>query len=93
MSMQPHQQSAPPGWYPQPGGIQRYWNGQVWTGDVAALPVHPQPVYVQAARPRAISGMSNGQRLIHFLLTICTLGLWAPVWWLMERAQRKRIIY
>jgi hypothetical protein len=26
--------SVPPGWYPQAGGGQAYWNGAAWTGDV-----------------------------------------------------------
>jgi len=30
--------SAPPGWYPTSPGIQGYWDGVKWTGDVAPLP-------------------------------------------------------
>jgi hypothetical protein len=32
----PHQ--PPPGWYPDPTGQQRYWNGQAWKDEVAAGP-------------------------------------------------------
>ena len=28
---------APPGWYPTTPGVQGYWDGQKWTGDVAPL--------------------------------------------------------
>lgn len=30
---------APAGWYPQPDGIQRYWDGEAWTAHQAPLPV------------------------------------------------------
>ena len=29
-------QPAPAGWYPTPGGQQRYWDGAQWTSDVVA---------------------------------------------------------
>ena len=32
----------PPGWYPDPeSGEERYWDGQLWTGDVAKMPAPP----------------------------------------------------
>lgn len=102
-------QMPPPGWYPdtQMPGVQRYWTGETWTADVA--PLTPQPVAVQpvpasvvvnvvqqggpAGRPRAISGLSSGMRAVHLTLTICTLGMWAPVWWLHSRMSRRKILY
>ena len=35
----PPPQEAPPGWYPTTPGVQGYWDGQKWTGDVAPLGV------------------------------------------------------
>ena len=32
--------NAPPGWYPQPDGSQRYWDGETWTH-------HQAPTYAQ----------------------------------------------
>jgi hypothetical protein len=32
----PQPGSVPPGWYPQAGGGQAYWNGAAWTGDATA---------------------------------------------------------
>lgn len=33
--------STPPGWYPDAGGTQRYWDGQAWTAHTA--PPGPGP--------------------------------------------------
>jgi membrane glycosyltransferase len=38
----------PPGWYPDPTGQRRYWNGQAWHHEVAAP---PQPGQVTNRRP------------------------------------------
>lgn len=97
MTLQPHDPqrpawSAPPGWYPQ-GGVQRYWDGRVWTGHVAPLPQQPQTVVVQAPAPRAVSGMTTGGMIVNGLLAVCTCGLWLPFWWLKERLGRRRIRY
>lgn len=35
--------SAQPGWYFQPDGSQRYWDGQAWTEHVQPLPQPPAP--------------------------------------------------
>jgi hypothetical protein len=50
--------SSPAGWYPQPDGRQRYWDGEVWTANFApgvpaetiALPV------LHTEQPAAFSG-------------------------------------
>lgn len=91
--MQPQQQPPPPaGWYPHGPGMQRYWDGRAWTGPVAPLPQQPV-VHAPQAHPRAVSGMSTGEHIPHLILTVCTLGLWAPLWWLRSRLSRRRIIY
>jgi len=36
---------APAGWYPQPDGTQRYWDGSAWTDHIAGEPTEaPEPV-------------------------------------------------
>ena len=45
---------APAGWYPQPDGSQRYWDGETWTAHHAPLPApygHP-PVGYHAVAPK-----------------------------------------
>ncbi len=37
----PQPTSAPPGWYPTSPGMQGYWDGTRWTGDVAPLMAAP----------------------------------------------------
>jgi hypothetical protein len=46
--------STPAGWYPQPDGQQRYWDGQQWTKDFApgaATPVTTPATGGGPARP------------------------------------------
>jgi hypothetical protein len=45
--------STPAGWYPQPDGQQRYWDGQQWTENFApgAAPVGPPATGGEPARP------------------------------------------
>lgn len=40
-------QSAPQGWYPQPDGSQRFWDGIAWTAHTQSLPPKPanEPTY------------------------------------------------
>lgn len=41
---------AAPGWYPQPDGTQRYWDGSAWTEHIApgaGQPTYGQPTYGQ----------------------------------------------
>jgi cytosine/uracil/thiamine/allantoin permease len=44
----PPPDQPPPGWYPDPTGQRRYWNGQAWHHQVAAS---PQPGQVTNRRP------------------------------------------
>jgi hypothetical protein len=50
-------EQAPAGWYPQPDGTQRYWDGQQWTDHNAPMTAQPaevsQPVAV--AQPAEVS--------------------------------------
>ncbi len=84
-SPQPSQQPPPAGWYPEPntfGGSRgmRYWDGTTWTGQVA-----PPQLFI----PRATN------HLLHLLLTVLTLGLWAPIWLLVgiaRSSERRRAL-
>lgn len=52
-------------------GGQRYWDGEAWTeGMVPAA----RPVVVAVAEPYRTN------HVLHLLLTVLTLGAWAPVW-------------
>jgi hypothetical protein len=74
----------------------RHGNPQPW-------PQHPQQQpppgyygppqgYVQPPpRREYLAGMSTGENIIHGVITVCTLGLWAPIWWLRSRMRRKAI--
>lgn len=62
---------------------QWYWDGYGWRWAAA-----PQPTPAQAAY---VSGLSTGGHLAHGLLTLCTLGLWAPIWFLSYWLGRRRI--
>lgn len=95
---QPAPPQVAPGWYPDPStpGMQRYHNGTAWTGHVAPLAMappqpQPRPVMVVAGGPSHLSGMSTGGHLVHGTLTVLTLGMWAPIWWLTWRMGRRAI--
>lgn len=83
-----------PGWYPDArAGMQRYWNGTAWTGDVAPLPpVQAAPVVVQTPRPKKFvtRGVSQTEHLMHLVLTVLTCGFWLPVWLLRMLAGKHR---
>lgn len=104
--MQPHQPpptpvpapSSPPGWHPDPRvpGQLRYWDGSTWTAHIA--PAGPPPMAMQhyamppAVHRGTVGGLTNGQHLLHAIITVCTFGLWAPVWALLAWSGRRRVV-
>jgi hypothetical protein len=101
MTIQPQQPAATarPGWYPHPveaPNTMRWWDGRAWTANVQPLPVRaPQPVLVHAyaagGAGRHVSGLTTGQHIFWGILTVCTLGLAAPLWALAAFLGRRRI--
>jgi hypothetical protein len=80
----PTSPSTPAGWYPDAAGVQRWWDGYAWTEHTAPAPqVAPQPQQPQYAPVVVNNGgvrhykTSHG---FHLIMTLVTLGLWAPVW-------------
>ncbi len=57
-----------------------------------AQPVYyAQPAFVPQQRTQHVSGLTTGGHLIHGILTVCPLGLWAPIWILVWFLGRRRI--
>jgi hypothetical protein len=76
------------GWYEDGTGSPRWWDGYQWTEHRRLAPsivstINPQPHHV--------SGLTTGQNIMHAILTVITLGIWAPLWWLSSRLGRRRI--
>jgi hypothetical protein len=38
-----------------------------------------------------LSGMTTGAHIVHGIITVCTFGLWGPVWWMKWRLGRRAI--
>jgi hypothetical protein len=70
------EQKSAPGWYPVRGG-QRYWDGDAWTDHIAPA--------VQVVGPNPY----RTNHVLHLLLTVLTVGLWAPVWALVALVNRQ----
>jgi len=85
---QPWQQPPPQyqNYAPPPPGGQQYQQ--------QPYPGQPHVVVVNAGGPSGptyLSGMTTGENVIHGIITVCTFGLWAPIWWLRSRMQRRAI--
>lgn len=77
MSMQTN---APAGWYPTQPGMQQYWDGTKWTEHTAPLAAPAAPAAANNAvivNQRKMYKTSHG---FHLIMSICTLGLWLPIW-------------
>ena len=65
---------TPPGWYPDPTGQVRYWDGANW-GHLA-----PQATVVPVRTNHAV----------HILMTLLTCGIWLPVWIIVAAANSNK---
>jgi hypothetical protein len=66
------------GWFddPESPGVLRWWDGSAWTEHRA-----PKPSAVQ--QQVIVGGYRKGYKTshgFHLIMSICTLGLWLPVW-------------
>lgn len=69
--------SVPAGWYDDPSSrLKRWWDGEKWTEHFAPVEAHPQVVVNQINAP----AKKRVNHALHLVLTILTVGLWAPVW-------------
>ena len=71
-----------------------------WIADLPTGPGAPQVVVVQAPGygpgavqqgPQYLSGISTGEKIMHVVLSVLTLGLWLPIWGLRAVLSRRRI--
>lgn len=60
--------NAAPGWYPQPDGTQRYWDGKGWTEHTAPAPTEP------------VEKKTGGSGCIWVIVAAIALG--GILWWL-----------
>jgi Protein of unknown function (DUF2510) len=81
--VEPGAQLPPAGWYPEPGQahVIRYWDGAAWTDFRRTPVVAGQQAPIVLTTPTRFRKTSHG---FHLIMTICTLGLWAPVWLIMS---------
>ena len=97
----PPMPQPPPSYYPDQHGVSRWWDGLRWTDHVqpAAVPQFvPQPavpqqvIYTQRVSADGhVSDLTTGGHIVNGILTLCTFGLWARVWFLMWWLERRRI--
>lgn len=75
----------PAGWYPDPyekGRQLRWYDGNVWTEHTAASPAPTVRPVAQAQAEATVVTVyrQSPDHAFHFIMTICTGGLWLPVW-------------
>lgn len=71
---QPAGDLPPPGWYPDPNGERRWWDGQAWGAAAAA----PSPAAVPDPAPQAGVGDARSMAMLSHLLGIFT-GFLGPL--------------
>ena len=73
------------GWYPDPytnGSQLRWYDGNVWTEHTyaSATPAISPVAQAQAEATVVTVVRQTPDHAFHFIMTICTGGLWLPVW-------------
>jgi len=72
------------GWYPDPYGSSqlRWYDGNVWTEHThaSATPAISPVAHAQAEATVVTVVRHSPDHAFHFIMTICTGGLWLPVW-------------
>lgn len=75
-----------PNWYPDPydATAERWWDGQTWTHHMRPRPAPVLNIEVNTPPVSQNVVVRNDRKrvnhLLHLVLTILTVGLWAPVW-------------
>jgi hypothetical protein len=76
------------GWYPDPHGVMRFWDGRGWTEHAAPPPpplqhYAPAPqVMMQAPYQMVTTSKKHTSHGLHLFLTIVTGGAWGLLVWL-----------
>lgn len=70
--------APPPPTPPQPG----LTVGQKFVNQFVTPP-RPATIAVQASRPKVVVRQRSNHTGLHLVLTLCTFGLWLPVWMLI----------
>ncbi len=67
--------ATPAGWYTVADGRILYWTGHQWAVTIpAAVPAPAPPTTMVTSVP------VQTHHTAHLIATICTCGLWAPMW-------------
>jgi hypothetical protein len=72
---------TPPGWYTVADGRALWWDGDRWVvvppaTQTAVVAVTPAALPAQVTTTLTV----RTNHLVHLILTVVTLGLWAPIW-------------
>ena len=62
--------STPAGWYADPNGQQRWWDGQAWTAQVAPAPGQAQGPWAQPAHGRSVPVAGAGNAPISHIMAL-----------------------
>ena len=62
--------STPAGWYADPNGQQRWWDGQAWTAQVAPAPGQTQGQWAQPAHGRSVPVAGAGNAPISHIMAL-----------------------
>lgn len=92
--MQPAGRRYAAAWYPVPYGTAqlRWYDGNVWTEHTYASTA-PAVMPVAHAEATVVTVVKRSpNHLFHFVMTICTGGLWLPVWiWVSIWPRRTKV--
>lgn len=79
--MSDNQTPTPPGWYHDPDGMMRWWDGSAWTAVTVVAPAtqQPAPTGLEAGAATAYAWRKLGDHAAFFLVSTLVLGLLSAV--------------